>query len=123
VLLGVSLASAGCKWLVGSDEKIVPLAEPYALWSDYEGMSSLVYDGSWFKKPAGLLGEIDSTGITQTYLVTCQSEALKYYLLSLAAKDEQQAKASLIGPLNRIAFHHKLYQLTGDSTLRLSYVQ
>ena len=102
------------------DENTEPLAGPYSLTTDYEGFSRVIYGNPWFPKPLGLIGQLDSTGVAGHYLVVCQDEMQRYYLLSLTVENEQQAQTSLLGPLNRTACRRQLYQLTGDSTLRLS---
>ena len=120
-MLGIGALSslAACQLSIDTDTK--PLAGPYCLVTDYEGFSSVRYNSSWFQKPLLLLGQLDLTGAAKRYLGIHRSEGLAaYFLLPLTATTEQQAQAGLLGPLTETAYHRKLYQLEGDSMLRLS---
>jgi hypothetical protein len=113
----VSLAA--CQWATDTDTK--PLAGPYFLATDYEGFSFVQYGNPWFKKPRVLVGLLDSTGPVGHYLGVHRSEdSAAYFLLLLTATNEEQAQTGLLGPLTETAYRRKLYQLRGDSMLRLS---
>jgi hypothetical protein len=112
-----------CGHVLSPDYSQMELAGNYYVESDYEGRSSLYFGSAWLNQPALLMRPVDSAAAIGSCVVICQAEWQNYYFFSAVAKTGAAAERTRIGPIAKSIYRKKLYQLAGDSMIRLSYVR
>ena len=124
MVLGFASLLNRCEFL-NPDLTRTDLAADYSVVTDYEGYSCLHFQKHFWADDVALM-QLDSAAVIRSYVATCMSEAGdggQFYFLPLNPSTEETIKVSTIGPLTRAAYRLKLYELAGDSTLRLHRVQ
>ena len=112
-LLIISLS--GCFWFDENDTTQV--TDKYQVVTTSDGNNFLYFTGPEEDITEPLLSGISLIGTTDSCLVACKAN--RYYLFSLRQTTREAAVTTRIGPLTKVAFHSKMYRMTGDSTLQL----
>jgi hypothetical protein len=112
----LAIGLSGCFWF--DENGTSQLAGQYQLVKTSDGNNFLYFDDPTWGTTEPLLSGISATGVIDKYLVIHQAD--HYYLFSLLPTTDDAVRKTRVGPLTEKTVRPKLYQLTGDSTLRLA---
>jgi hypothetical protein len=114
-LFSLIVSLSGCFWFDENDT--IQIADNYQVVTTSDGNNFLYFTISKEDVTEPLLSGISLIGTTDSCLAACKAN--HYYLFSLRQPTREAVVATRIGPLTKVAFRSRIYQLTGDSTLQL----